>query len=246
MLPTDEMSKMLLANYFILYKPRDIVSGDFYWTTIKKEWLYLAVADCTGHGVPGAFMSMLGISLLNEIIAQHETIKANHFLEKLRELVIRSLKQSSYKNLPESENSKQISTSIKDGMDIGLVAINLETYQMQFSGANNPLYLNQNGEIKEIKGDKMPIAIYERMTEYENHEIQLNRGDIFYLTSDGYADQFGGKDNKKLYKKNLLTYLAEIGTHELNMQQELLEQKLNDWKGKNDQTDDITIIGVKI
>ncbi len=275
MLPTEEMSKMLLANHFILFKPRDIVSGDFYWTMIKKEWLYIAVADCTGHGVPGAFMSMLGISLLNEIIARNETIKANQILENLRELIIKSLKQNSHKKQFLTENDKtnnydQATSGIKDGMDISLVVINLENYHMQFSGANNPVYIVRKfiksesetvesgkwneanfetlktSELYELKGDKMPIAIYERMSDYVNHEINLQKGDIFYLTSDGYADQFGGPENKKILKKQLKNILSEISSLEMYKQKEVLEHKLNEWKGKNDQTDDITIVGVKI
>ncbi len=224
--------------YDVLYKPKDIVSGDFYWSAYVNNYLIIAVSDCTGHGVPGALMSMLGISLLNEIVRKKEITKTSEVLEVLREEVIFSLQQK-------GKNNEQ-----KDGMDIGIVAINCETLEMQFSGANNNLiYIPVDAkEPIEIKGDKMPVAIYEKMRSYTNHEIQLNKGDIFYLNSDGYRDQFGGKEKKKFLQKRFLTLLYNIKDLSMHKQNVILDKEISKWmqEGECEQTDDITVLGIKV
>ncbi|OFX16369.1 MAG: hypothetical protein A2033_00205 [Bacteroidetes bacterium GWA2_31_9] len=258
-LPPDEHLQMFLTDFFILFRPKDIVSGDFYWATIIKQWQILTVADCTGHGVPGAFMSMLGVSFLNEIVRKQEVTKSSHVLNQLRESIIESLKQT-------GESGTQ-----KDGMDMALAVINIETNLLQFSGANNPLWIikspksqDKNSKPQEIetplnsldlgfeacflelKADKMPIAIYERMDEFTNHELQLQIGDTIYLMSDGYEDQFGGLKGKKFLSKNLKQLL--IANCQLSMfkQKEILEKTLENWIGDGEQIDDITVLGLRI
>jgi serine phosphatase RsbU (regulator of sigma subunit) len=227
-------------EYGLLFKPKDIVSGDFYWVNFVNDHLIIAIADCTGHGVPGAFMSMLGISILNEIVRKKEITKTNQALANLRDEIIYVLQQ------------KGISGEQKDGMDIGLVVINSHTMEMQFSGANNNLiYLPANsGEVIEIKGDKMPVAIYERMEEYTNHHIKLNQGDIFYLSSDGYKDQFGGPKGKKFLHKNFIHCINEIRTKPLHEQTDALNKAMNSWMNTEQhnyqQIDDITVLGIKV
>jgi len=229
-----------LLEYFILFKPRDIVSGDFYFFERRKNILLIAVADCTGHGVPGAFMSMLGFSFLQEIISKEEIQSAAHVLNELRDYVIKSLQQ------------KGMTGEQKDGMDIIFVALNIETNIIQFAGANNPLWLisNTTKELTELKPDKMPVAIYEKMNPFTNHSIQLHQGDIIYLVSDGYEDQFGGPKGKKFLTKNLKQLLSANSEKLMSEQKEILNNTIEDWKNnyteKCEQTDDITIVGIKI
>ncbi len=239
------------ADYFVLYKPKDIVSGDFYWGTRINEWLILTVADCTGHGVPGAFMSMLGISFLNEIVRKKEITKASDVLDLLRGSIIEALQQ------------KGTSGEQKDGMDIALCVLNTKNYQLQFAGANNPLYLvtgcsslvtgelNQqpetsNQKLIELTPDKMPVAIHEHMENFTNHEYQLRKGDIIYLISDGYEDQFGGPKNKKFMAKQLKELFVNIGEKPMTEQQEILNTTFENWRGEHEQIDDVTVLGIKI
>ncbi len=239
-LPDEELTKKWLGEYFILFRPKDIVSGDFYWATKINDLLIVTVADCTGHGVPGAFMSMLGISFLNEIVRKKEIIQASEVLDHLRESVIDALKQS-------GAWGEQ-----KDGMDLVLVVINTKTLELQFAGANNPLWIvrktgNSNKEeFEEYKPDKMPVAIYENMKPFTNHIIQLYKDDIIFLASDGYEDQFGGPKYKKFLSKNLKQLLFANSQQPMTIQKDVLEQTLNDWKGNTEQIDDITIMGIKI
>lgn len=229
-----------LLDYFILFKPRNIVSGDFYFFERKNNLLFIAVADCTGHGVPGAFMSMLGISFLQEIIVKEEINTSAHILNELRDYIIKSLQQ------------KGLTGEQKDGMDISFLTYNLDTNIIQFAGANNPLYLipNRTKEFIEIRPDKMPVAIYEKMNPFTNNEIQLQKGDIFYLTSDGFEDQFGGPKGKKFLSKNLKRLIIEHCNQSMVIQNEVFDKTIEDWKNNYgltyEQTDDITIMGIKI
>ncbi|MFH2141310.1 MAG: SpoIIE family protein phosphatase, partial [Bacteroidota bacterium] len=237
---SDRLNLNLKIDFFILFKPRDIVSGDFYFFEKRKEYLLLAVSDCTGHGVPGAFMSMLGISFLQEIIAKEGIKTAAGVLNELREYVIKSLQQ------------KGIRGEQKDGMDITFVVLNTESNELQFSGANNPLFIisGANKEMIEIKPDKMPVSIYENMNPFTNHIIQLKTEDIFYLLTDGYQDQFGGPKGKKFMKKQLKQLIADNCDKPMAEQKDCLDQLIQDWKDnyeiKYKQTDDITIMGVKV
>ena len=229
------------SDIFILFKPKDIVSGDFYFVEKIKKWLPFAVADCTGHGVPGAFMSMLGISFLNEIISKVEIHTASNILDELRKHVIHSLQQ------------KGIAGEQKDGMDLTFVIINTETYELQYSGAYASIYFisaSNNYELRKIKGDKMPVAIHDKMNNFTNHSIQLQKGDIFYLMSDGFEDQFGGPKGRKFFSKNIRQLLQENYKKDMTEQKELLNNTIENWKNnfeiKYEQTDDITVMGIRI
>ncbi len=249
-LPGQDTLDDILGEHFILFKPHSVVSGDYYWSTRMNNWIIFCVADCTGHGVPGAFMSMLGVSFLNEIVRKKEVIRANRVLDQLRASVVESLKQ------------KGMEGEQKDGMDISICALNTETNELQFAGANNPLYLVRNNNARvpeykrkleyngsllyEIEGDKMPIAIHERMDRFTNHRIETEKGDAVYLFSDGYADQFGGDKNKKFKYKPFKRLLLEASDKPMNEQKEIIDKTFEDWKGDNEQVDDVCVMGVKI
>ncbi|RLD66956.1 MAG: hypothetical protein DRI95_05690 [Bacteroidetes bacterium] len=233
-LPIDKYAKEVIPEHFVLFKPKDIVSGDFYWLSKKNGNTVIIAADCTGHGVPGAFMSMLGISFLNKIVNEKGITQPDEILNKLRENVIHSLHQTG----AEEES--------KDGMDITVCTILHEEMKLQFAGANNPLYLVRNGEINIVKGDKMPVAFYDHMQAFLLHEIEIQKRDVFYLFSDGYADQFGGPKEKKFMYKPFRLLLTEISNKPMNEQKEILDNKIKEWRGEIEQIDDIVILGVRI
>jgi len=241
-LPHDEVIKYLLPKHFILYKPRNIVSGDFYWLTHKRGEIIIVVADCTGHGVPGALMSMLGSTLLSDVINNINTLKADLILNELRDQVILRLRQTG-----------QISET-KDGMDIGMCLFNKDNMKLQFAGAYIPLYMIRNGKFTEIKGDKMPIGISSKAGKpFTNHEVRVKKDDTFYLFSDGIIDQFGGEHGKKYLSTRFQQLLLNIQDKIMYDQKEILENELNDWMGltgkyprKYDQVDDIIVMGIKI
>ena len=234
-LPPNQFIQHLLAEHFILYKPRDIVSGDFYWIKQVDDRIFIAAADCTGHGVPGALMSMLGITFLNEIINKDPNIHANEILNELRIHVISSLHQTG--SIGES----------RDGMDIALCIINHKNKTMEFSGANNPLFLIRNGELLSIRGCKMPIGIHRKSKEsFVNHYLDLYENDLIYLFSDGYIDQFGGEFGRKYLTSNFKDLLLKNSKESLKKQKQILEQTFYDWKGDYKQLDDILIIGFKV
>ena len=221
-------------DHFVLYKPRDIVSGDFYWVGRFNGEQIIIAADCTGHGVPGAFMSMLGVSLLNEIIVNKGEMQPDEIMNKLRDAVISSLGQ------------KEATSEIKDGMDMCICKYTLSSRLLQFAGANNPLYLFSDGELTEIKGDKMPVAIYENMKPYTLHEFQLKKGDTFYVFSDGYVDQFGGPKLKKYLSKNFKNTLLEMQSKSMLEQGASLDEIFEEWRKEVEQIDDVTVIGVRV
>ncbi len=233
-LPDPEILNKYISESFILYKPKDKVSGDFYWWTIVENNLIITVADCTGHGVPGAFMSMLGTSLLREIVVKEYITNPSIILKRLRKEIVFILKQ------------KGVSGEQKDGMDMALISINTGTLETQFSGANNSLYFLRNGELSEIKGDKMPIAIHEHMDAFSIKELQLQKGDCLFLMSDGFEDQFGGKDDKKFKSKKLKEELLSVNHLPMAEQFVYMDKSFENWKGQNEQTDDVTLIGFKI
>ena len=239
MLPPEIYITELLNENFIFHKPRDIVSGDFYWIKQVKQYIILLAADCTGHGVPGALMSMLGISYLNEIVQRRGITQANLILNELRKQVKFSLRQHGKPD------------EAKDGIDMALCVLDLQSMMMQYSGANNPLYLIRDvediSELKEIKPDRMPIGYYQGKDKtFTNHDIQLEIGDTFYMFSDGFIDQKGGKDNKKFMSKNFKNLLLEIHDHPMYDQKEILDKSLSDWMGNNSQMDDILVMGVRV
>lgn len=236
-LPSNEFFKNNFTDYFILFKPRDVVSGDFYWAKKVNNYLVFSVADCTGHGVPGAFVSMLGIAFLNEIVRRKEIVTASDVLEHLRKEVKTSLQQST-------------GTQNKDGMDIALCIIDTETNKLQYSGAYNPLLIFKSGEPKRklisFSPNRQPIGIHINEHKFTNHTFQLSKGDNLYLFSDGYADQLGGKRGSKFYIKYFKELLAKIQNEDMKNQKELLSKNFIEWKGKNKQLDDVLVIGVKI
>ena len=239
MLPPEQYFHEILNDVFILFKPRDIVSGDFYWIKQVNQYVILAAADCTGHGVPGAFMSMLGISYLNEIVQRREITQANQVLNELRKQIRNSLRQHGQ---PEES---------KDGMDMALCVIDEKNKTLQYSGANNPLYLirDKNGtpELTEFKADRMPLGYYQgRFKTFTNNDIQLEYGDVFYLFSDGFVDQKGGKDDKKFLSKNFKKLLLEIHQEPMREQKNILDKTITDWMGDTSQIDDILVIGVRV
>ncbi len=267
-LPQESVISSILKDYFVYYLPKDIVSGDFYWVSEHEDKLLIAVADCTGHGVPGAFMSILGISLLNEVVnklidSEDDNLQANTILNYLRGHMKSALGQT-------QKNSKS-----RDGMDMALCIIDRKTLKMQYAGANNPVWIYRSSEIKtrttsipdpkaeisnekleeilsqhliELKADRMPIGIHllEGAT-FTNREIQLQQFDMIYLFTDGYEDQFGGREGRKFLSKNLKKLLLSLYDKSLPLQKSQLQQIMETWKShKYEQVDDILVFGVRI
>ncbi len=235
LLPPDEFLSSFFPHYFVLYMPRDIVSGDFYWIAESNGKIFATTADCTGHGVPGAFMSMLGMAFLSEIVTKDSDLSPAEILNQLRNRVIKSLHQSG--NTGESQ----------DGMDMALCSIDFRKMKMTFAGANLPLFHIHNGELIQLQPDKMPIGISRKKSPFSNHETILHKGDIIYTFSDGYADQFGGPDNKKFMIRNLRKKLLEIHHLPMPEQKEILQKTIIDWIGPGGtQIDDILVVGIRV
>jgi ligand-binding sensor domain-containing protein/serine phosphatase RsbU (regulator of sigma subunit)/ABC-type amino acid transport substrate-binding protein len=233
LLPSPSTLSRLLQEHFVLYKPRDIVSGDFYWVSDQKDHIYVAAADCTGHGVPGAFMSMLGMALMNEIVHKHPDVAPDALLNELRDHIIVTLHQ------------KGDPGTAKDGMDIVVCRISNDRRKLQFAGANNPLYLIRDGRLIEHKTDKMPVSIHEVMKPYTGHESELEPGDAVYIFSDGYADQFGGSHGKKFKYREFKELLLANCSRDMKTQGIMLDQAFETWKGDLQQIDDVVVIGLK-
>lgn len=234
MLPDNEILKKNFADYFVFFQPREQIGGDFYWIKEVNEYTIIAVADCTGHGVPGAMLSMLGISILNELVRREEIESPAELLEQLRVEMKFSLKQDS--------NNR----GLRDGMDIAVCVINNATHQMQYAGANNPMFVLSNDELKELKPTNNPIGIYLSEEKFENHEFELDKGDLIYMFSDGFYDQFGGEENKKLLISNFKNLLVENSKQILMKQKEILELAFNNWKGEGVQIDDVLVLGIRV
>jgi serine phosphatase RsbU (regulator of sigma subunit) len=220
-------------EHFVLYKPLAIVSGDFYWVSNIDKKQIIICADCTGHGVPGAFMSMLGVTMLNEIVNNKHIIMPDQIIEILRQGVIKSFNQSIDED------------SVKDGMDIAVCMVDFENDTLWFSGANNPLYLIRNHELVHYRGDKMPVAIHYRMQPFTLHKIDITKGDEFYIFSDGYVDQFGGPKQKKFMSNQFKETLVELDDVPMLKQAERLNEIFEEWRGDSPQIDDVTLIGVR-
>ncbi len=235
-LTPKEIIAEYIPEHFIMFRPRDIVSGDFYWAAEKGDLLIVTAADCTGHGVPGAFMSMLGISFLNQIIAEHSpsNLQANIILDELREKVKTSLRQTGKEG------------EAKDGMDMALCIIDKNNMKLDFAGAQNPLVLIRDKEIKVFKGDDMPIGISHNERPFKNHILDMQKGDSYYIFSDGYADQFGEKTKKKFFSKRLRMLFQKINNKSMAEQLNILETTFDDWKGSRKQMDDVLVIGLRI
>ncbi len=239
MLPPETYISELLNDNFILNKPRDIVSGDFYWIKQVNQFVVIAAADCTGHGIPGAFMSILGIGFLNEIVQRREITQANQVLNELRKQIKNALRQHGARD------------ESKDGIDMALCVMDLKNNMMQYSGANNPLYLvrgaDKEAQLIEYKADRMPLGYYYgKDVTFTNHDIKLEPGDTFYLFSDGFIDQKGGEENKKYLSRRFRELLLEIQDQPMLDQKDLLYNTLCEWMGTNSQTDDILVVGVRV
>ncbi len=233
-LPPTELVNNILHDNFVLFKPKDIVSGDFYWVQQIDNLSFVAVVDCTGHGVPGAFMSMLAYAFLNEIVGRANNNVAQ-ILNSLRIQVKHSLRQETDTNV------------IKDGMDIALCLIDNENHTLLFSGAYRPLYHIRDATLNEVKADKMPIGlhIFEKDS-FTQHELKLQKNDVIYIFTDGYHDQFGGDENRKFLTKKFKELLLEIHTLKMNEQKQILDIRFEQWKGNRQQVDDVLVIGIKI
>jgi serine phosphatase RsbU (regulator of sigma subunit) len=234
LLPIDFMTSWGIEN-FILFKPKDIVSGDFYWGFRKKGRIFIAAADCTGHGVPGGFMSMLGNTFLNEIMITSDFDTASEILDKLREEIIRALRQ------------KGVTGEARDGMDISLVILDRKSGTVQYAGANNSIYVVSKGELTRYQADRMPIGIHVTdKVPFKNQIIKVELGDILYLFSDGYADQFGGESGKKFMYKPFQQLLLRLSTMPLEEQLTGIDTTFEEWKSGYEQIDDVLVIGLKI
>jgi serine phosphatase RsbU (regulator of sigma subunit) len=253
LLPPHTVLNGMISDYFILFKPKDIVSGDFYWIKEVQDHLVIVSADCTGHGVPGAFMSMLGITLLNDLIGDRCYNAPSAILEQLRMKIKEMLVQDGH------------SEEQKDGMDMALVVFDRKNRELHYSGANNPLYIirhkklagdlterthsvHENGEFNlfEVKADKQPIGVHWEETSFRNHSLKLKENDAFYLFSDGFIDQFGGKDRKKFKSLNFKKLLLSIHADPMERQKQILEQTFEEWKGDYEQIDDVSVIGIRV
>ncbi len=233
-LPQKDYIDKIAEEHFVYWKPRDIVSGDFYWMAEKNNLLVIIAADCTGHGVPGAFMSMLGVTLLNEIVLNKGITEPSKVLNTLRDEVVTLLHQD-------------IETqTTRDGMDISIVVIDKKNMKMLSSAANNVLYVLRNNELSTIPADKMPIGVYYKMEPFVANTYELHKGDVIYLTSDGYKDQFGGSLGKKFMSKNFKNLLVEISKQPLSEQKDIIDKRFNEWRGEHAQNDDVLVLGVKI
>jgi ligand-binding sensor domain-containing protein/serine phosphatase RsbU (regulator of sigma subunit) len=234
-LPKDETIAPLLKDYFILYKPRDIVSGDFYWISSYGQKTIAIAADCTGHGVPGAFMSMLGVSTLNEITSNLPNLKPGEILDILREHIISTLSHTGGGD------------QARDGMDISMCVFDFDASSVEFAGAFNPLVLIRNKEEIVYKADKMPVGLHiGEIQSFTTTKIELQKNDCVYMFSDGYADQFGGPEGKKFKSANFRALLCEISDKPITEQRELLDSAIITWMHGQEQIDDILVMGIKI
>lgn len=234
LLPSEAYFRKHFSDSFILFKPKDIVSGDFYWIGEKDNIIFVVAADCTGHGVPGALMSMIGLDMLEK------TINEDHIEDPSRILGVLN------KGLEKTfSREKNIGTIIRDGMDVGICVINKLTRKLTYTGAFFPLYLIRDNSLTELKGDKIIIGMNPDGVPYKKHEIDLQQDDIVYIFSDGYVDQFGGEENKKFMYRRFRYLLLNIHSFPVEQQKVILEENIRNWMGRNVQVDDIMVIGFK-
>ncbi len=233
-LPAQTYIDDVLPNSFVLYKPKDIVSGDFYWIVKKNNLVYFAAVDCTGHGVPGAFMSLVGHNILQDIINHSNNITPAQIMNSLREGVLNTL------------NTDKSGRDTKDGMDMTLCCVNFETLELQYAAAFNPLYIVRNGELFQHEANKFPIGKFiGEKQDFTNNIVKLQKNDQLFIFSDGYADQFGGPKGKKFMVGKFRNLLKKVTTLTVMQQKQILEETLNDWQGEQEQVDDVLVIGVK-
>jgi serine phosphatase RsbU (regulator of sigma subunit)/HAMP domain-containing protein len=233
-LPPDIFVKESLPSAFVLYKPKDIVSGDFYWVEEKDNKVYFAAVDCTGHGVPGAFMSIVGYNALNEALRVSDN--PGEVLDGLNKGISKTL------------HNNAMGSKTKDGMDLALCSYDKNTRVLEYAGAYNPLYIIRNGEVEQLKADKFAIGGYyeDPDKKYTNHTLQLEKNDYIYIFSDGYADQFGGPKGKKFMYKRFRDYLITLNGKSMPDQKQFLDTALEQWMGSLEQIDDVLVIGMRI
>ncbi|MDQ3192241.1 MAG: tetratricopeptide repeat protein [Bacteroidota bacterium] len=231
-LPSISSIQENLSDQFLLFRPKDVVAGDFYWLEPYGDVVYFAVADCTGHGVPGAMVSVVCSTALSKAVLEEKITQTGKLLDRTRELVIERFAKSG--------------EEVKDGMDISLCALNTKTLKLQWSGANNPLWIINNDQLNIYKPDKMPIGKYDKPKPFTTHDIQLDKGDIIYIFSDGYSDQFGGLKGKKFMSKQLENLIRSVYRKTLSEQKEILFNSFEAWKGQLEQVDDMCLMGVKV
>lgn len=231
-LPPDTAIKKHLKDFFILYLPKDVVAGDFYWLEHVNDVVLFAAADCTGHGVPGAMVSVVCNNALNRSVREEGLTDPGKILDRTREIIVHEFGKSN--------------EDVKDGMDISLCALNTKTLELKWAGANNPLWLVRDGELLETKADKQPIGQYFNSNPFTTHIMKLQANDILYLSTDGYQDQFGGDKGKKFKASNLKQMLLSNHNKTLVEQKRIILDSFVKWKGKNEQVDDVCVIGVKI
>jgi serine phosphatase RsbU (regulator of sigma subunit) len=235
MLPTEKDIKLIVPDSFVYFLPKDIVSGDFYWVRKMKDLLFIAVADCTGHGVPGAFMSMIGTDRLNFALQEKKLIKPSDILYELNNGVKEALKQN------------ETGSTSRDGMDIALCVIDENKRILNYSGANRMLYKISKGVLTDYAPTKSAIGGFTPLNfTFQDHQISFEKGDMFYMFSDGFADQFGGPKGKKYMIKKLKSCLLNIANDSLEMQKEKIGKEFHSWKGSHEQVDDVLVIGVRV
>lgn len=234
LLPSEEYFRRHFKESFILFKPKDIVSGDFYWIGDKDNKIFIVAADCTGHGVPGALMSMIGHELLENIINIENIEKPSDVLN----IMSKGLEKT-------FSREKNVGSIIRDGLDIGLCVVDKKNRKVEFAGAFFPLYIIRDNRLLDLKGDKYALGMTPEGVTYTNNEIDLMENDMMYLFSDGYVDQFGGSENKKFMYRRFRYLLTTIHRFPVEDQKSILEENIRTWMGANPQVDDILIIGFK-
>jgi serine phosphatase RsbU (regulator of sigma subunit) len=235
MLPQKELLEKHIPDSFIIYKPKDIVSGDFYWMNEVDDKLVIVISDCTGHGVPGALMSMIGNNLLNQIVITRKITRPEEILKELNTGVRKLLRQD------------MAGIQTQDGMEIAVCTVDKKNQALEFAGARQHLFYSSGKELQMIKGDRKSVGGFQRDPDrvYTNHKIQYEKGDAIYMFSDGYADQFGGKEERRMQTKNLISLLQSNLSNPMGEQERFLDEWLTEWKGKLKQTDDILLVGIR-
>lgn len=234
LLPSELYLKKVLREAFVFYRPKEIVSGDFYWVRKNLNRIFVVAADCTGHGVPGAFMSMIGVELLNKIIIDQKITKPSEVLSVMSKGIERTFNR-------EKESDK----IMKDGMDMGLCVIDIQKKTLDYSGAFFPLYIIRENKLIEIKGDRLSVGV-DVGNAFTNNTIPLEDGDVIYMFSDGYTDQFGGPNNKKFMFRRFRHLLLTIHNFPMEEQKAILKESIDSWKRTNEQVDDLMILGFRV
>jgi serine phosphatase RsbU (regulator of sigma subunit) len=231
-LPPMSVIQKYIPESFVLYKPKDIVAGDFYWMEKVEATIFIAAADCTGHGVPGAMVSVVCSNALNRAVKEFKITEPGRILDKARDLVLETFEKSE--------------SNVQDGMDISLCCINTKANEILWAGAYNPLWYIVDGEIKEVGANKQPIGKTDNPKPFITHKLNVKKGDTLYLLTDGYADQFGGPKGKKFKYKQLQEKLLSIFSLPMHRQKEELNTTLENWKGNLEQVDDILLMGIRV